>query len=79
MTDASKTYVWALSKSSRALIGQLGFDCVTDASELGGAINDIWPQSANSIVTPTRFQIACQVDEVETLPSTWTTENVSAI
>ena len=38
MTDASKTYVWALSKSSRALIGQLGFECVTDASELGGAM-----------------------------------------
>lgn len=38
MTDDDKTYVWALSKSSRASLQLLGFPCLSDASELGGAM-----------------------------------------
>jgi len=37
-TDADKTYVWALTRISRDLISQLNFPCLTDASELGGAM-----------------------------------------
>ena len=37
-TDDDKTYVWALHKASRDCLGQLGFPCLSDASELGGAM-----------------------------------------
>eukprot|EP00435_Cladocopium_sp_Y103_P018213 s3515_g4.t1 len=37
-TDAEKTYVWALTKSSRDQLHTLGFPCLSDASELGGAM-----------------------------------------
>eukprot|EP00435_Cladocopium_sp_Y103_P016937 s4955_g4.t1 len=37
-TDDGKTFVWGLTKTSKACLSQLGFDCYTDASELGGAM-----------------------------------------
>lgn len=37
-TDDDKTYVWGLTRESRAALGLLGFPCVSDASELGGAM-----------------------------------------
>ena len=37
-TDADKTYVWALNKLTRQQLNPLGFPCLTDASELGGAM-----------------------------------------
>lgn len=36
--DDEKTYVWGLTKTSRAILSQLGFDCMSDANELGGAM-----------------------------------------
>lgn len=37
-TDDTKTYVWGTTSSSRRLLAQLGFPCLQDASELGGAM-----------------------------------------
>ena len=37
-TDDSKTYVWGLTLRVRKLLCQLGFPCLQDASELGGAM-----------------------------------------
>lgn len=37
-TDDDKTYVWALDKTSRLHLRPLGFQCLTDANELGGAM-----------------------------------------
>lgn len=37
-TDDEKTYVWGLTAEGRCVLLQLGFPCVTDASELGGAM-----------------------------------------
>ena len=38
MTDDDKTYVWALTRTTRASLQLLGFPCLSDASELGGAM-----------------------------------------
>ena len=37
-TDDEKTFVWALTKTMRASLSLLGFPCLSDASELGGAM-----------------------------------------
>eukprot|EP00438_Fugacium_kawagutii_P011104 Skav203175 [mRNA] locus=scaffold39:98339:103385:- [translate_table: standard] len=37
-TDDGKTYVWALRRNERLQLQLLGFPCLSDASELGGAM-----------------------------------------
>ena len=37
-TDDDNTYAWGITKRSREGVSQLGFECLTDARELGGAM-----------------------------------------
>eukprot|EP00435_Cladocopium_sp_Y103_P072449 s162_g40.t1 len=37
-TDDDKTYVWALTKHEKDVLAQLQFPCLSDSSELGGAM-----------------------------------------
>jgi len=37
-TDEDKTYVWGLTRQSRQQLSIMGFPCMTDATELGGAM-----------------------------------------